>query len=86
MLRGEKEIKIHGQMWPVLAQVAVLHNTSAHADYGEILDWLGHFKASPCKTFITHGEPEASAALKIKIDNQLDWETEVPSYMQTVTL
>lgn len=86
LLRGEKEIKIHGQMWPVLAQVAVLHNTSAHADYGEILDWLGHFKASPCKTFITHGEPEASAALKIKIDNQLDWETEVPSYMQTVTL
>ena len=36
ILHGEKEIKIHGHMIPVRAQIEVIHNTSAHADYEEI--------------------------------------------------
>ncbi len=86
IIRGETEIKIHGQMWPVLAQVKVLHNISAHADYGEILTWLGNFQDAPCKTFITHGEPEAALALKATIEAKLAWNTVVPEYLQTVML
>jgi metallo-beta-lactamase family protein len=33
MVNGEKEIKIHGQMIPVRAQIESLGNLSAHADY-----------------------------------------------------
>ncbi|NQV84068.1 MAG: MBL fold metallo-hydrolase [Rhodospirillales bacterium] len=86
LVHGEGEIRIHGRMWPVLAQVEVLHNISAHADYGEILEWLGHFQEPPRKTFITHGEPEAASSLKMKIEDHLGWQAVVPEYLQEVEL
>ena len=55
---------------------------SAHADYQEILEWLGHFRQAPRKTFITHGEPEAASSLKFKIEDHLGWCVEIPDYMQ----
>lgn len=82
LVQGEKEIKIHGKMWPVRAQVEDLHNMSAHADYSEIVEWLRHFQAAPHKVFITHGEPEAAAALQQKITDQLGWHAVVPDYLQ----
>jgi len=86
LVQGEKEIKIHGQMWPVKAQVEELHNMSAHADYSEILQWLGHFHAAPRKVFITHGEPEAASSLKQKITDQLGWNAVTPDYLQVEEL
>jgi metallo-beta-lactamase family protein len=86
ILNGEKEIKIHGQMIPVRAQIEVIHNLSAHADYEEILQWLKHFKAPPKKTFITHGEPEASLSLKTKIEAELGWDCIIPHYKETEQL
>ncbi|MCL5669534.1 MAG: MBL fold metallo-hydrolase, partial [Gammaproteobacteria bacterium] len=47
MLNGAKNIKIFGEYVPLRAEVVALHNLSAHADYGEILDWLEHFHAAP---------------------------------------
>ncbi|HTK85755.1 MAG TPA: MBL fold metallo-hydrolase, partial [Patescibacteria group bacterium] len=52
LARGEKEIKIHGYMCPVKAQIVRMDSLSAHADYSEILDWLGHFRAPPRKVFV----------------------------------
>jgi metallo-beta-lactamase family protein len=86
MVKGEQEIKIHGQMVPIRAQVASLNNLSAHADYEEILNWLSHFRKPPKKIFITHGEPEAANSLKTKIEQQFGWTCIVPHYQQTETL
>jgi metallo-beta-lactamase family protein len=86
LINGEQEIKIHGKMWPVRAEVDVLHNMSAHADYDEIIDWLGNFDAPPRRTFITHGEPEAAAALRDRIDEQLGWSVVVPEYLDRADL
>ena len=44
MVHGEKEIKMFGQMVSIQAEVIQLENTSAHADYEEILTWLAHLK------------------------------------------
>lgn len=86
LVHGDSEIKIHGKMWPVRAQVEVLHNLSAHADYGEILDWLGNFDAPPKHTFITHGEPEAASSLAMKIRDRMSWQVSVPQYLQVEDL
>lgn len=86
MLQGAKEIKIHGQYVPVRAEVAVLHNLSAHADYAETLGWLGHFERPPRRIFITHGEPAAADALRRHIGETLGWNAEVPDYLQTTEL
>ncbi|MCB2082182.1 MAG: MBL fold metallo-hydrolase [Hyphomicrobiales bacterium] len=86
LLRGEKEIKIHGEMFPVRARIENLENMSAHGDYVEILSWLSHFHRPPRQTFITHGEPEAAASLKEKIENAYGWRVTIPEYLESVEL
>ena len=43
----------------VNADVEFLESLSAHADYGDIMRWLGGFTQPPKCTFLVHGEPEA---------------------------
>jgi metallo-beta-lactamase family protein len=86
MLDGVESIKIHGQYVPVRAQVELVSNLSAHADYAEIIAWLGGFESAPKITFITHGEPVAADAMRLHIEEELRWKTVVPDYLETVIL
>ncbi len=86
LVHGEKEIKIHGSLHPVRASILNLGNISAHADYKELLEWIGYFRQQPRKTFLTHGESEASSSLKFKIEDRLGWNVEIPIYLQQVEL
>lgn len=86
MLDGAESIKIHGQYVPVRADVEFVSNLSAHADYAEILAWLGGFESAPKTTFITHGEPVAADAMRLHIEEQLRWKVLVPEYLETVEL
>lgn len=86
MINGKEYIKIFGEKTPVKAEVKVLSNMSAHADYEEILQWLKHFNHSPRKVFITHGETDAANALKDKIEETYQWDCVVPDYLQTELL
>ena len=86
ILQGAAEIKIHGQYVPVRAEVTALHNLSAHADYAEILQWLGGFKSKPLRTFVTHGEPAAADALRRHIGESLAWDCHVPDYLESIEL
>lgn len=83
LAHGETELKIHGDLHIVRAQVESLDNISAHGDYQEIMDWLGNFQEPPRKTFLTHGEPEAISSFKFKIEEHLGWAVEIPEYLQT---
>lgn len=82
LVRGETQIKMLGEYIPVNAEIAMLHNTSAHADYEETLHWLKQFQSPPRKTFITHGEKAAALALKEKIVTELNWNCLIPKYLQ----
>ena len=86
LVDGVKEIKIHGEYVPVRARVEIISNLSAHADYLEIIDWLREFESAPRKTFIIHGEPLAADAMRLHVEEQLHWRTEVPDYLETVNL
>jgi metallo-beta-lactamase family protein len=86
LLHRAETIKIHGQKIPVRAEIATINSLSAHADADEIMTWLSHFKKSPKMTFITHGEPLESEALRIRIQEELKWNTMVPEMGQMVTL
>ncbi len=83
---GADSIKMHGRQVSVRARVETIENLSAHADYGEILRWLGQFTKAPRRTFLVHGEPHAAESLKEKIGAKLRWDTSVASYLQKVTL
>lgn len=86
MLNHEPSVKIHGDDYPVRAQVAMLTNASAHADYEEILVWLKHFEKAPKEVFITHGEPQAALGLKGHIEAELGWNCKIPNYLEKVNL
>lgn len=83
---GAEEIKIHGEYFPIRAQVAVLDNISAHADYKEIIEWFKSSKLNPRKVFVTHGEPSASDELRRRISEKLGWSCYVPEHGDKVRL
>jgi metallo-beta-lactamase family protein len=86
MVAGSQQIKIHGQDVPIRARVENLEMLSAHADADEILRWLKAFRSPPRMTFITHGEPAASDALRRRIGEELGWACSVPALAERVHL
>lgn len=86
MVAGAEEVNIHGERVPVRAEVHNLPMLSAHADADEIVKWLKGFKSKPRQTFISHGEPDASEALRQRIEAELGWPCSVPAHLQKVTL
>ncbi|MDA1324019.1 MAG: MBL fold metallo-hydrolase [Proteobacteria bacterium] len=86
MTKGAETVKIHGQHIPVRAQIENLHMLSAHADADEIMAWLANFQQPPKTTFITHGEPAASDALRQRIEEELGWTCHVPEQGEEIAL
>jgi metallo-beta-lactamase family protein len=83
---GAKTVRIHGEDVPVAAEVINLRQFSAHAGQSELLRWLTGIPAPPRQTYLTHGEPQASAALKAKIEFAFQWRVALPQYLQSVDL
>ena len=83
---GAESVRIHGGDVTIRAEVVVLDGLSAHADHLEILRWLRGFERPPRTTFVTHGEPAASDALRRHVESQLGWEIRVPSHLERVAL
>ena len=77
ILDGAREVKVHGKVVPIECEVARIDAMSAHADRGEILDWLHRFERPPGRVWLNHGEPAASDALRQKIQRELGWDVVV---------
>jgi metallo-beta-lactamase family protein len=89
MVGGEREIKVHGEMVPVRAEVRQLEGFSGHADRPELMAWLHKLEQSgkpPQQTFVVHGEPDASDTLRSAIQDQLHWRVRVPAYRECVDI
>ncbi len=86
ILAGADSVKIFGQMVNIGAEITHLPTLSAHADCDELLRWLGGFKTPPSRTFVVHGEPAASDALRFKIKNDLGWKCSVVDPLLTYEL
>jgi|CXWL01.1.fsa_nt_gi metallo-beta-lactamase family protein len=85
MLDGEKEIRIHGAMVPVHAQLMQVSGFSAHADWQEMLRWMDGFTAAPAQTILVHGEQKALEALKARVVAK-GWKTHIPAHLERVEL
>jgi len=86
IVEGAKEVKIHGVLVPINAEVVHMQELSAHADYEEILCWLSGLKKPPCRTFLVHGEESACEALQRRIHDRLGWDCVIPEYGEEVEL
>lgn len=79
LVDGIRDVKIHGKWMEIRAEVADLTSLSAHADSDQLMRWLKGFEAPPRKTFIVHGEPNASSALRDRIERELGWRCAIPA-------
>ena len=83
---GAPEVKIFGQIVPIRAQIGALEQFSDHADTPELLEWLRTFSNQPGRTYLVHGEPDASAQLRDSMVKELGWNVQVAQWMQKVEL
>ncbi|GAA3958648.1 MBL fold metallo-hydrolase [Gordonia caeni] len=74
---GARFLRLYGEWVPVNAHVENPHLFSAHADGDELIRWMGGFGAAPRRSLIVHGEPEAAAALRLRMRRELGWEVDV---------
>lgn len=83
---GASTIRIYGQDVPVRAEVVQLSAASAHADAREVLAWLRSAPRRPRGVFVTHGEPDAADALRVRIQRELGWTAHIPEYLEFADL
>ncbi|MCM0615016.1 MBL fold metallo-hydrolase [Paenarthrobacter sp. TYUT067] len=83
---GSRELRVYGQDVKIRAEVVQLEGFSAHADSDAILRWMHSAAQAPRMTYITHGEPDASEALRLRIKYELGWKARVPEYQETVSI
>lgn len=84
--QGARELKMHGVRVAIHAEVVSLHGMSAHADADELISWLATAPRAPRGVFLTHGEPAAADALRLRIQDELGWPAHVPEHGATVDL
>lgn len=66
--RGDREVTIFGERYPVRARVAVMDSFSAHADYAEIMEFLAcQDKAQVRRLFLVHGEYDEQQAFRQRL-------------------
>ncbi len=71
LAEGRREVKVHGEIVHVRAQVANLHGLSAHADRDELIRWVKTAPKLPRAVYLTHGEDDARTAMKALVEREL---------------
>ncbi|WP_104061318.1 MBL fold metallo-hydrolase RNA specificity domain-containing protein [Arthrobacter sp. 4R501] len=83
---GNHDLRIYGQDVRIRAEVIPIEGFSAHADADGIIRWMRTALQAPRMTYITHGEPEASDALRARIKREMGWSARVPEYLESIQL
>lgn len=86
LANGARILRMHGEDFPVRAEVKQLQSASSHADANGMLAWMSNLAKPPRQTFVTHGEPGASDALRQRIERELRWSATTPEHLQAVEL
>ncbi|MGZ5388881.1 MAG: MBL fold metallo-hydrolase RNA specificity domain-containing protein [Aeromicrobium sp.] len=85
LVDGARQVKIHGHYVPVRAEVTMVEGFSAHADAGQLIEWLRPMKP-PEVAYVVHGETHAAETFAGRLDRELGWNAVVPGYQERVSL
>jgi metallo-beta-lactamase family protein len=86
IVRGAREVKIHGALVPIEAEVIQLDVFSAHADRAGLLAWLRGCERAPRGIFVTHGESVPADMLRRAVNDGLGFAARVPEHLESVEL
>jgi metallo-beta-lactamase family protein len=86
LLEGAEEIKIHGNYYPVRAQITEIEGLSAHGDQEDLLQWLSKLETKPQTVFLVHGETNAFLVLKEEIEKRYGMTCVIPYLGQSIEI
>ncbi len=86
LIEGAKKVNILGESINVKAKIHTIGGLSAHADKGELLNFLKMFKSSKPSTFIVHGEPEIAEVFSKSVKKELGFNTYIPGWNDIAVL
>jgi len=87
LLRGEKEVSIHGNRYPVNAEIRKIDSYSGHGDYREMGDYIScQDPAKLQKVFLVHGEYETQMKYQSYLESRGFRNISIPEQGTTVTL
>lgn len=78
LIEGAHELKFFGKYYPIKAKVEHIESLSAHADQGELMDWLDEIKNIPEQVYLIHGESNALNAFRVKLETINKWRVKIP--------
>ena len=85
--RGDKEVRIFGERYPVNARVEVMESFSAHGDYREMLEFLSCQNPARVKAmFLVHGDLDRQLIWKGKLEAAGFTNIQIPEMKEKVTL
>lgn len=68
LTNGDKEVKIFGEMYAVVAEIGVMRSMSAHGDYDDLCQFISCQDISSIKAlFLVHGEYDVQEDFKSKL-------------------
>ena len=80
LVRGEKEVSIHGTKYPVNAEIAIIESYSGHGDYREMADYLQCQDPQKLrKFFLVHGEYETQLKYQAYLESRGFKNIEIPA-------
>lgn len=86
MLRnGVEELKLFGDIKQVKANIEIMDSFSAHADRGEILEFIDNQKSAK-KLFLVHGDYDTQQAFRTYLHDRGYMDVEIPDAGETYTL
>jgi metallo-beta-lactamase family protein len=70
IIDGARRVSLFGEEIAVRAHIYTINGFSAHAGQSELVAWQA--AAAPARTFLTHGEEDAMAALAIRLPGPVE--------------
>jgi len=85
LVDGDEQVKIHGDYYPVRAQVHTVGGLSAHADVDDLSRWMGHFSNGPA-VHVVHGEAQSKQDFRDRLEGELGFKADVPEMGEVLEL
>jgi metallo-beta-lactamase family protein len=80
------EVRIFGEPMRVRAEISSLDELSAHADQGELMEWIRPLAPSLRQVFLVHGEPQQSQTLAKLLHSVYNLNVAIPAPGQSFDL
>lgn len=86
LIEKERKVRIFGEEYDLLAEVASINGLSAHAGQDYLLKYAAAVKGRVKKIFLVHGEEDAATVFKQKLNENGIGPVEYPVYQQQVEI